>query len=136
MQGNQGSGSSKGHTAALEEFSTDSIADPFMQNLFVLCHGEAVDSHTTERPWDPPLTDRGKLQAWRVGRNLRMEDWNITRVVMSPFLRCVQTAAEVIAGLCLLPSSVESHKQDLGANGSPPLSSLKVCFYSPSSIFL
>ena len=125
MQTNRISGGSvKGHEAVLDD-STDS--DRFVQNLFVLRHGEAGSGEDDGEggAWDPPLTNRGKLQAWRVGRNLRMEDWNITRVIMSPFLRCVQTAAEVIAGLCLLPSSLE---QGVGANAaSNSVPGLKVC---------
>jgi hypothetical protein len=125
LQGNRGSCSSKGQGAAVDdESSTDSCPDPFVQNLFVLRHGEAVSGHGTEGSWDPPLTDRGKLQAWRVGRSLRMEDWNITRVVVSPYLRCVQTAAEVIAGLCLLPSSLEQRSSSNVA--SSPVPSVKV----------
>jgi hypothetical protein len=111
LQGTRGHGSGKSHGEDDDESrnqNTSSNADPFVQNLFVLRHGEeeAVSSDS-ERPWDPPLSERGKLQAWRVGRDLRLDDWNITRIVMSPFLRCVQTAAEVIAGLCLLPSSLD-----------------------------
>lgn len=40
-----------------------------------------------------------------MGKRLRKEGWNITRVLVSPFLRCVQTAAEVITALCLVDSS-------------------------------
>lgn len=68
------------------------------------------------RPWDPALTEKGKMQAWRAGRKIRLEDWNVTRIVTSPFLRCVQTAVEVIAGFCLLPQSVEGSES---GNGSP-----------------
>lgn len=98
--------------------------DPFMQNLFVLCHGEQVKYlDDAARPWDPPLTERGKMEAWRVGREIRLEDWNVTRVVTSPFLRCVQTAVEVIAGLCLLPQSVEVRES--GNGSSAPVSTIK-----------
>jgi broad specificity phosphatase PhoE len=104
----EGDGLSKSYPS-----QNDMSEDPFVQNLFVMRHGEQDETDTpggttiTARPWDLPLTDRGKLQSWRVGRRLRAEEWNITRVVMSPFLRCVQTAAEVIAGLCMLPSSLD-----------------------------
>jgi len=122
VQAHPSGGSSEGHEAVLDDESSSSTdSDPFVQNLFVLRHGEAGGGDDGEGvSWDPPLTNRGKLQAWRVGRNLRMEDWNITRVVMSPFLRCVQTAAEVIAGLCLLPSSLEQGVSTNAASGSVP----------------
>jgi len=81
---------------------------PFSQNLFVMRHGERIDNydphwiHSASRPWDPPLTNNGKLQAWGTGKRLRTEGWNITRVICSPFLRCIQTASEVVAALCAL----------------------------------
>ncbi|XP_057873818.2 uncharacterized protein LOC131079794 [Cryptomeria japonica] len=70
-------------------------------------HGERMDNYDPQwaesepRPWDPPLTDDGKLQAWRTGQKLRREGGNITRVFCSPFLHCVQTAAEVVTALCV-----------------------------------
>uniref|UniRef100_A0A0D6QW59 Phosphoglycerate mutase-like protein n=1 Tax=Araucaria cunninghamii TaxID=56994 RepID=A0A0D6QW59_ARACU len=78
----------------------------FVQKLFVMRHGERMDNYdpqwirTALMPWDPPLTDNGKIQAWNAGKRLRMEGANITRVFCSPFLRCVQTTAEVVKGLC------------------------------------
>ncbi|KAH9301454.1 hypothetical protein KI387_013037, partial [Taxus chinensis] len=76
------------------------------QGLYVMRHGERMDNYdpqwvrTAPRPWDPPLTYNGKLQAWDKGKRLRAEGANITRVFCSPFLRCVQTAAEVVKALC------------------------------------
>ena len=129
MQSTEGDGLSKSHPS-----QNDMSEDPFVQNLFVMRHGEQQDetdtpggTTITARPWDLPLTDRGKLQSWRVGRRLRAEDWNITRVVMSPFLRCVQTAAEVIAGLCMLPSSLDG---DDSWNDSSNAYIVKVCVAS------
>lgn len=37
--------------------------------------------------------------ACQVGARLRTEGWNITRVVCSPYLRCAETAAEVVRAL-------------------------------------
>eukprot|EP01018_Ginkgo_biloba_P002584 Gb_39039 [translate_table: standard] len=93
------------------ESSSTSVQDaskegPFVQSLFVMRHGERMDNYDPQwirsapRPWDPPLTFNGKLQAWATGKRLRMEGGNITRVFCSPFLRCIQTAAEVVAALC------------------------------------
>lgn len=84
----------------------ESSSGVMKQSLFVMRHGERMDNYDPQwadsapRPWDPPLTDEGKLQAWRTGQKLRREGGNITRVFCSPFLRCVQTAAEVVRALC------------------------------------
>jgi hypothetical protein len=88
---------------------------PHVQHLFVMRHGERLDDADpswvprTDRPWDPPLTETGKQQAWEVGKKLRSEGWGITRVVVSPFLRCVQTAAQVVTALCLVDDDDSSH---------------------------
>ncbi|MCO5572758.1 hypothetical protein L7F22_026517 [Adiantum nelumboides] len=85
-------------------------AFPRMQHLFVMRHGDRLDDadhnwiFKAPRPWDPPITDVGKRRARRVGQTLRHQGLNITRVICSPFLRCVQTASEVIIGLCSLDS--------------------------------
>jgi hypothetical protein len=48
---------------------------PFVQNLFVMRHGERMDNYDPEwiasapRPWDPPLTDDGKKK--RLGRRAK-----------------------------------------------------------------
>eukprot|EP00249_Psilotum_nudum_P013202 c24210_g1_i1 orf=255-1103(+) len=87
---------------------------PCMQNFFVMRHGHRLDDfdrkwvYTAPRPWDPPLTEAGKMRAWDKGKKLRAEGWNITRILCSPFLRCVQTAVEVTTALCLLESSSDS----------------------------
>ncbi|KAH7279095.1 hypothetical protein KP509_37G004700 [Ceratopteris richardii] len=84
------------------------MESPREQHLFVMRHGDRMDDAdpnwilTSPRPWDPPLTDKGKKRARRVGRRLRQEHWNITRIACSPFLRCVETASEVITALCAL----------------------------------
>eukprot|EP00245_Coleochaete_scutata_P010395 TRINITY_DN362_c0_g1_i1.p1 TRINITY_DN362_c0_g1~~TRINITY_DN362_c0_g1_i1.p1 ORF type:complete len:321 (-),score=42.50 TRINITY_DN362_c0_g1_i1:96-1058(-) len=76
-----------------------------LQSLIVMRHAERLDevdatwATTTDRPWDPPLSERGRMQAWELGRNLKDEGMDITRVITSPFLRCVQTASQVVAGL-------------------------------------
>ncbi|MCO5569997.1 hypothetical protein L7F22_023712 [Adiantum nelumboides] len=86
-------------------------AFPRMQHLFVMRHGDRLDdadhnwTFKAPRPWDPPITDVGKRRARRAGRTLRHQGLNITRVICSPFLRCVQTASEVIIGLCSLDPS-------------------------------
>lgn len=105
------------------------MADPFIQNLFVMRHGETLDDDDgpwlaeTARPWDPPITERGRLQAWELGRKLRVEGWKVTRLVVSPFLSCVQTAAEVATALC-------STSDGRGSRGGPiDPSRVKVILY-------
>lgn len=88
------------------------------QSLIVMRHSERQDDtdpawvNSADRPWDPPITERGKEIAFEVGRTLRTEAWEITRIVVSPFLRCVQTAAEVIGALAAvqLPGPQDSRK--------------------------
>lgn len=124
LQRSHGRSGGGGHSEEVEGLSPD----PFVQNLFVLCHGEQVSNVSfvdAKRPWDPPLTARGKLQAWRVGRKILLEDWNVTRVVVSPLLRCVQTAVEVIAGLSMLPPSAHPRTEP-----SYGVSSIKVSIES------
>ncbi|KAK8941199.1 hypothetical protein KSP39_PZI009737 [Platanthera zijinensis] len=76
------------------------------QNVVVMRHGDRIDaaeplwSAHADRPWDPPLTSTGKIRAWTTGKKLRSIGFPVHRVVVSPFLRCLQTAAEVITALC------------------------------------
>ncbi|KAL1515902.1 hypothetical protein AB1Y20_002516 [Prymnesium parvum] len=82
----------------------------------VIRHGEREDYaclargvnwvalHADARPWDPPLTPTGVRQGHALGAALppRLESLSlppITRVVSSPLLRCVQTAAAAAAAL-------------------------------------
>lgn len=64
-------------------------------------HGDRIDNFdpswvsTAPRPWDPPLVQAGKVRAFQTGNRLRQGvGFSINRVFVSPFLRCVQTAAE------------------------------------------
>ena len=77
------------------------------QNVMVMRHGDRIDNFeplwaaTAARPWDPPLVEAGKVRAFCTGRKLRGQlGFRIHRVLVSPFLRCVQTAAEVVSALC------------------------------------
>ncbi|KAK6918631.1 Histidine phosphatase superfamily, clade-1 [Dillenia turbinata] len=94
--------------------SVDILQDPwfnedhrrFQQNVVVMRHGDRADNveplwiSKAERPWDPPLVEEGLVRAYCTGRKLRTQlGFPIHRVFVSPFLRCVQTAAEVIAAL-------------------------------------
>ncbi|KAH0456303.1 hypothetical protein IEQ34_014210 [Dendrobium chrysotoxum] len=76
------------------------------QNVVVMRHGDRIDAEEplwlshADRPWDPPLTDAGKIRAWTTGKRLRNIGFPVQRIIVSPFLRCLQTAAEVITALC------------------------------------
>lgn len=79
----------------------------FDQNMLVMRHGDRMDNFlptwitTAERPWDPPLIDAGKVRAYKVGNEIRTRlGFPIHRVFVSPFLRCIQTASEVISAIC------------------------------------
>lgn len=79
----------------------------FYQNVVVMRHGDRIDNFeplwvsSAARPWDPPLVDAGKVRAFCTGRKLRTHlGFPIHRVFVSPFLRCVQTASEVVSALC------------------------------------
>ena len=82
--------------------------------VIVARHGERLDYYlrdkpphnfvtTAERPWDPPLTERGRLQGRALGKHLAnvVSDLGLGRlsgVYSSPLIRCCQTAAEAIVG--------------------------------------
>ncbi|KAF3440079.1 hypothetical protein FNV43_RR18357 [Rhamnella rubrinervis] len=77
------------------------------QNVVVMRHGDRIDNFeplwvaTAARPWDPPLVEAGKKRAFSTGQKLRTRmGFPIHRVFVSPFLRCVQTASEVVSALC------------------------------------
>lgn len=83
-------------------------ASTAVQNLVVMRHGDRMDvavpmwlTHA-DRPWDPPLTDDGLIRAWTTGKRLRAIGFPIHRVIVSPFLRCLQTAREVVSALCAI----------------------------------
>ncbi|KFK35248.1 hypothetical protein AALP_AA5G260000 [Arabis alpina] len=76
------------------------------QNVIVMRHGDRFDDFdplwvsTTERPWDPPLAQDGLVRAFGTGQRIRSQNgFPIHRVFVSPFLRCIHTAAEVVAAL-------------------------------------
>ncbi|CAN0920015.1 hypothetical protein LINGRAHAP2_LOCUS31789 [Linum grandiflorum] len=77
------------------------------QNIVVMRHGDRMDNFdhnwtkTAPRPWDPPLVDSGLARAFDTGRKFRTDlDFPIHRVFVSPFLRCIQTAAQAVTALC------------------------------------
>ncbi|GMI66949.1 hypothetical protein like AT3G60440 [Hibiscus trionum] len=91
----------------------------FQQNVLVMRHGDRLDhadptwEKTSDRPWDPPLHQDGLSRAFQTGRAFRtLLPFPIHRVFVSPFLRCVQTASEVVTALCAVvddPNAKSSH---------------------------
>lgn len=90
----------------------------FLQNVVVMRHGDRVDNFeplwtmTAARPWDPHLVEEGRVRAFCTGRKIRNGlGFPIHRVFVSPFLRCIQTAHEVLYALCAVdddPNSLSS----------------------------
>mmetsp|Transcript_32946 Transcript_32946/g.79699 ORF Transcript_32946/g.79699 Transcript_32946/m.79699 type:complete len:289 (-) Transcript_32946:447-1313(-) len=95
---------------------------PNTKAVVVVRHGERLDYimrdrgenwiPTTDRPWDPPLTENGKQQANALGMALpsMLKTLNlpsIAAVYSSPFHRCRQTAAELCASDDKLKVQVE-----------------------------
>ncbi|RLN39774.1 hypothetical protein C2845_PM01G00120 [Panicum miliaceum] len=107
-----------------------------MQRVVVMRHGDRLDQAepiwpaNKPRPWDPPLTDAGLLRAWTVGKRIRAaaaaDGWAVHRVLVSPFLRCRQTAARAVAALCAVPDDAALLAIEDAANVPLDTSRLKV----------
>lgn len=95
-----------------------------------LDHAEPIWPANKPRPWDPPLTDAGLLRAWTVGKRIRAaaatDGWAVHRVLVSPFLRCRQTAARAVAALCAVPDDAALLATDGTANVPLDTSRVKV----------
>lgn len=95
----------------------------FTQNVIVMRHGDRLDNvvprwaASAPRPWDPPLADDGRIRAFGTGEQFRkLLGFPIHRVFVSPFLRCLETAAEVVTALCAVDKK-SSDPNDLTSNG-------------------
>ncbi|KAI3741185.1 hypothetical protein L1987_58852 [Smallanthus sonchifolius] len=83
-----------------------------VQNVVVMRHGDRIDNfeplwtEKAARPWDPPLVIDGKVRAFGTGKKFNNLNFPIHRVFVSPFLRCLQTASEVIHALCAIEDCV------------------------------
>ena len=81
------------------------------QTIWIARHGNRLDFvnpewfNTAERPYDPPLSEDGIIQAQELGQRLVAE--RIRHIFASPFLRTVQTADRV-AQILDLPIKIES----------------------------
>lgn len=75
------------------------------QTVWIARHGNRLDFvnpewfNTAERPYDPPLSADGLVQAKQLGQRLIGE--GIVHIFASPFLRAVQTANQVAEALDL-----------------------------------
>lgn len=75
------------------------------QTVWIARHGNRLDFvnpawfNTAERPYDPPLSEDGLIQAKQLGQRLVGE--GIVHIFASPFLRAVQTANQVANALDL-----------------------------------
>ena len=69
------------------------------QTVWIARHGNRLDFvnpewfNTAERPYDPPLSEDGFIQAKQLGQRLVGE--GIKHIFASPFLRTVQTATQI-----------------------------------------
>lgn len=109
-----------------------------MQRVVVMRHGDRLDHSepmwpaNKPRPWDPPLDDAGLLRAWTVGKCIRAaaakQGWALHRVLVSPFLRCRQTAARAVAALCAVPDDDALLAVGDPANVPLDTSRVKACF--------
>ncbi|HEY9726247.1 MAG TPA: histidine phosphatase family protein [Chroococcales cyanobacterium] len=81
------------------------------QIVWIARHGNRLDFvnpewfNTAERPYDPPLSEDGVIQAQQLGQRLVGE--SIAHIFASPFLRTVQTAS-MVADALDLPIKLES----------------------------
>ncbi|MBD0364363.1 MAG: histidine phosphatase family protein [Coleofasciculus sp. C3-bin4] len=81
------------------------------QTVWIARHGNRLDFvnpewfNTAERPYDPPLSEDGLVQAKQLGQRLVGE--GIVHIFASPFLRTVQTANQV-ANLLDLTIKIEA----------------------------
>ncbi|PKI55055.1 hypothetical protein CRG98_024562 [Punica granatum] len=82
-------------------------------------HGDRIDNFeplwvsTAARPWDPPLIQDGRVRAFCAGRKIRTQlGFPIHRAFVSPFLRCIQTAAEVVSALCAVDDDPNATNSD------------------------
>lgn len=90
-----------------EQRITKAPAGRNRQLLVVMRHGERIDEVNKEwsaiapRPFDPFLSEHGEEQAKKVAAKLKK--FNIKKVYISPFYRCLQTASFAAEGLGIPP---------------------------------
>lgn len=114
------------------------------QHVLVMRHSHRADEGADEawwttvaKPWDPPLTDAGRVKALETGKKLRAElGFPIHRVVSSPFRRCVETARELVAGLSTEGDGATNVSLDDGNSADTSKPAIKASIeYGMSEVF-
>ena len=97
-------------------------------SVWVVRHGQRQDTVdpdwelTAARQHDPGLTELGRWQAWRCGRFFADADIAFDAIYCSPFLRAVQTTAEicgVIGGAGWLEPGLGEHRNSEWFDSEP-----------------
>ncbi|KAJ9510766.1 hypothetical protein QJQ45_027606 [Haematococcus lacustris] len=91
--------------------ASSQLLKPCGSKLLVMRHAHRADeadeawSSTAERPWDPPLSTLGLQQSLEAAQMIASQQASlqIQYVVVSPFQRCLQTSAPIVAALGLPP---------------------------------
>ena len=99
------------------------------QHVIVMRHGDRIDHaqpgwilEAKKRAWDPPLLQKGKDRAFSTGICLKNNlPSPIHRVIVSPFLRCVQTASQVVSAFLLKPDHDHDDHSNVNANSYPSI---------------
>ena len=72
--------------------------------------GSLEDKKTVKLPFDTPINQLGRLQAYTVGQKLQLEIPELKKkkllFICSPYLRCLQTTEQIIIGLEINQSSI------------------------------
>ena len=86
--------------------------------IFLVRHGESELSAGVSQVVDCSLTARGRRQSQAVGRLLA--PWCLTRILTSPYRRCLETARE-ISGATGAPHDLHEHHHEAFCAGAWPL---------------
>ncbi|CAB3404275.1 unnamed protein product [Caenorhabditis bovis] len=106
------------------------------RTIWLVRHGERIDNvdkkwkDNNPKKWDDPeLTTRGKTQSAEVGKALA--NYNIEKIICSPFTRCVETAAVIVTmmqnppSICIEPGFMEPLSSCMDPPSIPTMESLK-----------
>ncbi|CAI2327401.1 unnamed protein product [Caenorhabditis sp. 36 PRJEB53466] len=106
------------------------------RTIWIVRHGQRIDN--VDKKWkannptkrdDPELTIRGKQQAHEVGKYFA--NMNIEAIISSPFTRCIETSAEIVAmmqekpKICVEPGLIEPLDRCMDPPGAPTIEKLK-----------
>lgn len=90
-----------GSAVCSEPNAQQQTASTSKRSLFVVMrHGRrhdqgAVNWHeTAAHPWDPPLSRNGRTEVLQTAENLKQYRFDV--LVVSPYLRCLQTAVQIL----------------------------------------